>query len=56
MAVVYYNYTVVPKSLTENIMKDLHEGITGRHPGEDKTLDQVRERFYWPGYHSDVCR
>ena len=46
---------VAPKSLTENIMKDLHEGVTGGHLGEDKTLHRVRERFYWPGYHSDVC-
>ena len=31
----------------------------GGHPGTEKTLARLRERFYWPGYQSDVqdwCR
>ena len=47
---------VIPKSLRNNILKDLHEGVVGGHLGEDKTLDRVRERFYWPGYNADVCQ
>ena len=46
---------VAPKSIREEVLKDLHEGVMGGHLGEDKTFDRVRERFYWPGYHSDVC-
>ena len=26
----------------------------GGHLGEGKTLEKVKERFYWPGYHNDV--
>ena len=33
----------------------MHEGTLGGHLGEGKTLVCVRERFYWPGYHNDVC-
>ncbi len=24
--------------------------------GEEKTFSRVRDRFYWPGYHKDVCK
>ena len=37
----------------------MHEGTLGGHLGEGKTFGRLRERYYWPGYHSDVqhwCR
>ena len=46
---------VLPASLREEAIRDLHEGAMGGHLGEDKTLGRVKERFYWPGYHNDVC-
>ena len=50
---------IVPKSLREEVLRQLHEGPCGGHFGEDKTLHRLRERFYWPGHQKDVinwCR
>ena len=44
---------VVPKSLRKEIMQELHAGATG-HIGEEKTLNKIKERFYWPGMWQDV--
>ena len=45
---------LVPKSLQESIVKEIHEGFAGQHMGRDKTFDQIRKRFYWKGMTSDV--
>ena len=37
---------IVPKGLREGVLSQLHEGPTGGHFGEDKTLHKLRERFY----------
>ena len=29
-------------------------GVAGGHLGKDKTLNQLRKRFYWPGHTEDV--
>ena len=50
---------IVPKSLKEEIMEELHAGVVGGHLGEEKTIHQLKRRFYWPGYSQDVrnwCR
>lgn len=50
---------VVPQVLREEVLKELHAGIVGGHLAEDKTMTRLKERFYWPGQHSDVknfCR
>ena len=44
---------VVPPTLREEVLTDLHEGALGGHLGIDKTLCHLQERFYWPGYHND---
>ena len=46
---------VIPLSKRSEVLKEMHEGTLRGHLGEDKTLARVRERFYWPGYHNDVC-
>ena len=44
--------SIVPKGLREEVLSQLHEGPTGGHFGEDKTL---RERFYRPGHQKGVA-
>ena len=45
---------IVPKSLQQSIIKEIHEGFSGRHIGRDKTYEHIRSRFYWKGMASDV--
>ena len=45
---------VVSKKFRQDILRDLHEGVTGGHLGEVKTLSKLKERFYWPGHYNDV--
>lgn len=45
---------VVPQKFRTDILKHLHEGVTGGHLGQDKTLHKLKERFYWPGHYNDV--
>ena len=45
---------VLPESLKSEVLNSLHSGITGGHLREEKTLNRLRERFYWPGHTEDV--
>ncbi|GFX05788.1 retrovirus-related Pol polyprotein from transposon 412 [Trichonephila clavipes] len=48
-----------PKDKSFNSLKELHGSPTGGHFGVMKTLQKVRERFYWNNVRSDVekcCR
>ena len=45
---------VVPQKFRSDILKSLHEGVTGGHLGQEKTLSKLKERFYWPGHYNDV--
>nr|WP_253310135.1 reverse transcriptase domain-containing protein [Rickettsia endosymbiont of Ceutorhynchus assimilis] len=50
---------VIPKDRVEDVLKEIHDGTSGAHFGVNKTLDKIRERFYWVHYHKDVkswCR
>ena len=50
---------VVPKGLRDSVLRELHEGTVGGHLGQEKTLEKLKERFYWPGHWTDVynwCR
>ena len=54
-----YTQLVVPRALRDGVLGELHAGVVGGHLGEDKVLDQLRRRFYWPGYSRSVrdwCR
>ena len=41
---------VAPKSLQENILKQIHDD---GHLGQEKTLSRIRQKFYWPGHFND---
>ncbi|GFV19656.1 retrovirus-related Pol polyprotein from transposon 412 [Trichonephila clavipes] len=50
---------ILPKAKVSTVLKKLHGSPTGGHFGVMKTLQNVRERFYWNNVHSDVekcCR
>ena len=47
-------HLVIPNKLQEEILCTLHEGIAGGHLGINKTLNRLKERFYWPGHYEDV--
>ena len=54
-----YWQLIIPLAKREEILRDMHEGTLGGHLGEENTFCRLRERYYWPGYYSDVqhwCR
>ena len=50
---------LLPKTLRQEALHQLHNSITSGHLSVSKTLGKVRERFYWVGCQRDVhdwCR
>ena len=45
---------VIPSCLRQETLQELHKGVVGGHLGFEKTLEKVKERFYWPGQYKDV--
>ena len=45
---------VAPRLQWDEVLTDLHEGELGGHLGIEKTLAQLKEKFYWPDHHQDV--
>ena len=45
---------IVPKSVRDPIVSELHSGVSGGHLGEKKTLARLKQRYYWPGHRKDV--
>lgn len=45
---------VVPTSLRNKVLSELHDGVTGGYLGQDKTLMKLKEHYYWPGHWNDV--
>ena len=43
---------ILPTSLKRNILQQLHDH--SGHLGIHKTTESVKQRFYWPGYESDI--
>ena len=50
---------VLPSNLRDDTFHEIHTMETAGHLGVNKTLERVKERFYWPGCTKDVkdwCR
>ncbi|KAL2087309.1 hypothetical protein ACEWY4_018368 [Coilia grayii] len=50
---------VVPTAMVSNILKQLHNDVTGGHLGVQKLQAKVKDRFFWLGWFGDVkqwCR
>ena len=45
---------VVPRCLVPEVLESLHDASTAGHLGLAKTVDKIRERFYWPGLQGDA--
>ena len=45
-------FLVVPQSYRQRAMEGCHDQVG--HLGQDRVLDLLRDRFYWPGMHADV--
>ena len=45
---------VVPQQLRRGITDELHKGLNGGHFGNRRAKAKVQERFYWPGWATDV--
>ena len=49
-----YFQQLIPASLVPQVLNSIHSSSTGGHLGIFKTVEKVRERFYWPGFQEDV--
>ena len=49
-----YLQQIVPPSLVTEIFTSLHNSLTAGHLGAYKTLEKIRQRYYWPGFKTDV--
>ncbi|KAG5885996.1 hypothetical protein JTB14_025390 [Gonioctena quinquepunctata] len=50
---------IVPRNRREEVLREIHDGVAGGHLGVTKTLQKVRQRFYWTNCQADVqdwCR
>lgn len=45
---------ILPKQLRREAFDQLHSTPTAGHMGVNKTVDRLRQRFYWPHCHQDV--
>ncbi|PNF15527.1 hypothetical protein B7P43_G16595 [Cryptotermes secundus] len=49
----------IPRSRVKDVLSELHGGPSGGHFGVNKTLNKVRQRFYWLQARTDIekwCR
>ena len=42
--------------LRTRILQECHDAPTGGHFGKDKTIEQVKRRFYWPGMDKSITQ
>ena len=47
---------LVPESLKEEILKFYHDVPTAGHLGIDKTLEKIKQHFYWPSMKDYVTK
>lgn len=46
----------VPKSLQPRILAECHNAIWSGHMSAERTLNRIKENFFWPGMRNDVER
>jgi len=45
---------IVPELRRQDLMRYMHDIPSSAHLGTDKTLEKIRQTFYWPGMTTDV--
>ena len=50
-----YSRVCIPKPLIKEVLKEIHDGITGTaHGGYEKTYRRIAQIFYWPKMSADI--
>ena len=49
-----FSYLVVPQSMKYKILSNLHNHVAGAHFGVHKTLQKLKQRYWWSGMFKDV--
>ena len=49
-----YLQQIIPPSLVSKVFTSMHDSLTSGHLGVFKTMEKIRERFFWPGFKDDV--
>ncbi|CAG2231004.1 unnamed protein product [Mytilus edulis] len=47
---------IVPYSERRNVLFQCHDNKTSAHLGVRKTIERIRQKYYWPGLQADVRR
>ncbi|XP_049308039.1 uncharacterized protein LOC125777350 [Bactrocera dorsalis] len=46
---------IVPKSMIPKVLKEYHNGPSGGHLGITKTIEKIKQRFYWIGCRDSIA-
>ena len=49
-----YLQQIIPPALVPEFITSLHNSATAGHLGTYKTIQKIRQRYYWPGFKEDV--
>ena len=49
-----YLQQIVPPSMVTEVITSLHNSVAAGQLGSYKTLEKIRQRYYWPGFKTDV--
>ena len=52
--ITFYADVVVDKERRWEVFVENHGSRIGGHSGESKTIDKIREKFFWPGMYKDL--
>ena len=49
-----YLQQIILPALVSKLITSLHNSATARYFGTSKTIEKIRQRYYWPGFKEDV--
>ena len=45
---------IIPQNMVHELLSSIHSSPTGGHLGVFKTIEKIRQRFYWPNFKDDI--